>query len=381
MKKLVLTCVGIAGVAGVVWLLALVRDDPPRYRCEEVSRGTIRATCTATGTVNPLKTVLVGTQVSGRIARLYADYNSRVTKGQLVAEIEPDMFEAQLEQARANLLSARATVAQAEANLKDARRTLARSRQLLDSRVIGQSEFDAAETQYAVAESQVGVARAQVVQSEAAFAYAQTNLRYTKIYSPVDGIVISRDVDEGQTVAASFQTPTLFTIAQDLREMQINTNVDEADIGRVAVGQEAEFTVDAFPRDLFHGRIAQVRNSPIVVQNVVTYDVVIRVDNPELKLKPGLTANVTIITDTEDDVLRIPTAALRFKPAADDRRAGDGCDGSAVWALRDGRAVCVGVTFGIDDYTWAHLLTGDLQEGDQVIVGYADAGRGRSSLL
>ena len=196
-----------------------------------------------------------------------------------------------------------------------------------------------------------------------------------------DGIVISRDVDEGQTVAASFQTPTLFTIAQDLREMQINTNVDEADIGRVAVGQQAEFTVDAFPRDLFHGRIEQVRNSPIVVQNVVTYDVVIRVDNPELKLKPGLTANVTIITDIENDVVRIPTAALRFKPEPDDRRAGDGCDGPAVWVLRDGRATCVSVTFGIDDYTWAHLLSGDLQAGDRVIVGYADSGRQRSSLF
>jgi len=329
----------------------------------------IQSTCTATGTVNPLTTVLVGTQVSGRIKELYADYNSPVKKGQLIAEIDPATFEAQLEQARANLLSAKASLEKAEATLLDATRDLNRRKQLFKNSIIGKSELDTAQTNYEVAKSQVSVAKAQVVQAEAAFEFAETNLRYTKIFSPVDGVVISRNVDMGQTVAASFQTPTLFTIAQDLRKMQINTNVDEADIGKIEVGQVAEFTVDAYPEITFKGKIVQIRNAPIVVQNVVTYDVVITADNPELKLKPGMTANVSIIVSTRKDVLRIPNAALRFKPEShqdDSAVQKERC----VWIVENQEPECVEVKTGIDDYGYTELVSGDLAQGQEVIVGY-----------
>ncbi len=360
----------VSGIIVIVVLFFMLRGGGGvAYKTEQVSRGTIRSFCTATGTVNPLKTILVGTQVSGRIKALYVDYNSAVTQGQLVAEIDPETFEAQLEQARANLLSARANLKQAEATLLEAERNLTRSRKLFGNNVIGQSELDAVETNYAVAESGVGVARAQVVQSEASFTFAETNLRYTKIYSPVDGIVISRDVDVGQTVAASFQTPTLFTIAQDLREMQINTNVDEADIGKIAVGQEAEFAVDAFPAHIFEGRVEQIRNAPIVVQNVVTYDVVITVANPDLKLKPGMTANVTIITSVKDSILRLPNAALRFRPEEQKESIPDRSV-NGVWILQNDNPVFVEVQTGIDDFSYTECLSCTLQDGQGVIVGY-----------
>lgn len=357
--------IGGAVVAAAAVIFFATRGDSIDYTTETVSRGTIRAFCTATGRVNPITTVRVGTQVSGRIKALYADYNSPVTAGQLVAEIDPEPFEAQLEQARANLLSARAGLQQAKVTLEEAERNLARSRKLFADSVIGQSEFDAVETKRDVAKSSLGVARAQVVQSEAAYKYAETNLKYTRIYSPVDGIVISRDVDVGQTVAATFQTPTLFTIAEDLKKMQINTNVDEADIGKIREGQDAEFIVDAYPDSPFYGRVEQVRNSPEVVQNVVTYDVVISVDNDELKLKPGMTANVTIITSVKKDVLKIPNAALRFKP--EDEK--DTVEGTNVWVLKKSSPVPVPVTTGIDDYEYTELVEGDIAAGEEVLVG------------
>lgn len=360
---------GILAAAGITAAVLLSRGPDIDYEREPVTRGSIRAFCTATGTVNPLTTVLVGTQVSGRIKALYADYNSPVTKGQLIAEIDPETFRAQLEQARATLLSARATLQQAQAQLRDAERTLRRSRDLFESGVVGQSELDAAETAWAVADSSVGVARAQVAQAEASAAYAETNLRYTKIHSPVDGVVISREVDVGQTVAATFQTPTLFTIARDLKKMQINANVDEADIGRVAPGQPAEFVVDAYPDTIFPGRVEQVRNAPKTVQNVVTYDVVISVDNSELKLKPGMTANVTIIVDTRSGVLRVPNAALRFWP--DEVPRDPDAHGAGVWVTGDEGLERISITTGIDDFDYTEVRGTDLPEGTLVVTGYS----------
>jgi len=343
------------------------------YRTEKLSRGTITATCTANGTLNPLKTVLVGTQVSGRIKELYADFNSAVRRGELIAEIDPATFEAQLEQARANLLSAKASLEKAAATLQDAERDLKRKRELYDSGVIGSSELDAVTTNHQIAKSQVAVAQAQVAQTEAASQYAETNLRYTKIYAPIDGIVISRDVDVGQTVAATFQTPTLYSIAEDLRKMQINTNVDEADIGRIQLGQTAEFTVDAYPDCTFSGKVVQIRNSPIVVQSVVSYDVVIQVENPDLKLKPGMTATVTVIVAARQDALRIPNAALRFVP-----RGEQGCSAGpgqgSVWVISHAKAGCIPVQTGISDYSYTEMLSGDLSATDKVIVGYAPNG-------
>jgi HlyD family secretion protein len=369
MKKKAVLIAGALAVLAVVLVVGRRGGEQMPYRTEILDRGTIRSFCTATGTVNPLKKVLVGTQVSGRIKNLHADFNSTVSQGELIAEIDPSTFEAQLEQARATLLSARAQLVQAEAMLKESERRMLRSRELFAARVIGQSELDAAETDHEVSRSNVGVAQAQVIQSEAAFKYAETNLRYTRIYSPVDGIVISRDVDEGQTVAATFQTPTLFTIAGDLRKMQINTSVDEADIGKIEVGQDAVFTVDAYPDSVFNGRVEQVRNSPVVVQTVVTYDVIITVDNPHLLLKPGMTATVTIFTITAEDVLRIPNAALRFRPERGED-AGRSIQGPHVWVVRSGGIEPLEIQAGVDDFTYTELRDGGLTGGQEVVVGY-----------
>ncbi len=229
------------------------------------------------------------------------------------------------------------------------------------------SDLDTAETNYETANASVSAAKSQVAQTEAALNLAETNLRYTKIVSPVDGIVVSRNVDVGQTVAASFQTPTLFTIAQDLTKMQIDTSVDEADIGKVKVGQDVEFTVDAYPDITFKGKVWQVRNAPITVQNVVTYDVVINVDNPELKLKPGMTANVSIIVSIKKDVLKIPNAALRFKPSEKGPTAPEK-KGPGVWILEKDKPKRIPVSLGISDGNYTELATGKISEGQELIV-------------
>jgi len=334
------------------------------YLTAKVEQRDITAICTATGTINPVTTVEVGTQVSGRVKALYADYNSPVTRGQLIAEIDPAAFEAQLEQARANLLAAQASLEQARANQKDSRRNFKRTKELHVGLVVGQSELDASETQLAVAESQVGVARAQVVQAQAAFDLAETNLRYTRINCPIDGIVIARRVDIGQTVAAAFQTPTLFVVAEDLTRMRINTSVDEADIGRVAVGQQVRFSVDAYPADVFEAQVLQIRNDPQITQNVVTYDVLIDVDNSGLKLKPGMTANVEIISERREQAVCVPDAALRYRPEDEVPY-----EGSAVWVTGRTAPEKVPVKTGISDYSYSELLEGDLQPGQDVIIG------------
>jgi HlyD family secretion protein len=323
------------------------------YRFAAASLGDLEETVTATGTVNPVTTVLVGTQVSGTIKSLFVDFNSPVKKGQVIAQIDPETFEAQVAQARANVM-------RAEAQMRDAERTLTRSRQLAERNLIAKSELDTAETNFA------GNA-ASLEQTKAALRAAETNLRYTKIISPVDGIVISRNVDVGQTVAASFQTPTLFTIAQDLTRMQINTSVDEADIGKVKKGLDVEFTVDAYPDEPFEGSVEQVRNAPTTVQNVVTYDVVVKVNNPGMKLKPGMTANVSIVTARKTGVLLVPNSALRFRPG-DQAKGGPQQKGQAVWVLESGKPRRVPVVTGISNGSLIELVSGELKEGQQVIV-------------
>lgn len=367
MKK-ILIGIGIAVVLGIGAFIALRgKGNELKFKTEKVERGDIQATVTATGTVNAVTTVLVGTQVSGTIENIYADFNSPVKKGQLIAQIDPATFEAQVEQARANLLSANANLEKAGATLLDAKRTLERNRELFARNLIARSDLDTAETNYETANAQVGVTKAQVAQATASLENAETNLRYTKILSPVNGIVVSRNVDVGQTVAASFQTPTLFNIAQDLTKMQIDTNVGEADIGKVIVGQDVEFTVDAYPDVTFRGRVSQVRNAPITVQNVVTYDVVIYVDNPDLKLKPGMTANVSIIISTKKDVLKIPNIALRFKPP-DTGKDKTQQKGPGVWIIEDKKPKRVKVVTGISDGNYTELVSGEITEGQEVIV-------------
>lgn len=370
MKKILTIILIVAALGAAAFFLFRDKEDEIKYRTEKAARGDIISTVTATGTVNAVTTVLVGTQVSGTIKNIYADFNSPVKKGQVIALIDTATLEAQVSQARANLLSAKANLDKSEAALFDAKRTMERNKELLSKNFISRSELDTAETNYETAKAQVGVSSAQIAQAEAALKIAETNLGYTKIVSPVDGVVISRNVDIGQTVAASFQTPTLFTIAQDLTKMQIDTSVDEADIGNVIDGQEVEFTVDAYPDVIFRGEVSQVRNSPVVVQNVVTYDVVIKVDNPELKLKPGMTANVSIVLQNKKDILRIPNAALRFSPDGKDkgRTQGQKEKGPGVWALEAGNAKRIPIKTGISDGSYTELVSGEVSEGQELIV-------------
>jgi HlyD family secretion protein len=385
MSKKIMIAVVLVLVLGVGGFFLLKgRGDGITFRTEKATRGDIRESVTASGTMNAVVTVLVGTQVSGTIKQLLVDFNSPVRKGQLLAQIDPALQQARVEQSRANLQSAVANIEKVEAALLDANRTLERNRMLYAKNFIARSDVDTAETNQQSALAQVNVARAQVEQARAALQLEETNLRYTRILSPVDGIVISRNVDIGQTVAASFQTPTLFNIAQDLTRMQIDTSVDEADIGRIRVGQAVQFSVDAYPDIPFDGQVSEIRNAPTTVQNVVTYMVIIKVDNPEHKLKPGMTANVSIITDTRTGVLKIPNAALRFrwtagnadgrgKPGESAKKPEAAAGGDArrmqgIWVLDRDKPRRVSITTGISDGNFTEIRSGDLKDGDAVII-------------
>jgi HlyD family secretion protein len=393
MKRIIIGAVIIVVLVVAALLLFTGKGGGVEYMTEPVTRGDVVQSVSATGTVNPVTTVNVGTQVSGKIMALYADYNSVVKKGELIAQIDPTLFQAAVDQAKANLANAKATLAKNQATLADALRTRDRYRDLLARHLVSQSDLDTAETAYLTAKATVDSSETQIAQAQAALNQAQTNLFYTRIVSPVDGTVISRNVDVGQTVAATFQTPTLFTIAVDLTKMQVDTSVDEADIGGIETGQDADFTVDAFPDDTFHGTVFQVRNAATVVQNVVTYDVVIKVSNPELKLRPGMTANVDIITARARNVLRIPNAALRFlPPQAAARPAGPvqatagaleaqprGPRGPSVWVLENGQPKRVPVKIGISDGNNTELLEGDLKAGEPVITEAMSKAKSRTS--
>lgn len=372
-KTIIITVIAVVIIAAGLFFYLKGNGKNGAYKTETISHGEIKSVVTATGTVNAVTTVSVGTQVSGTIKRLLVDYNSQVKQGQLLAQIDPSTFQAQVDQARANLLSAQANMEKAAVAGVDARRTFQRNKELFAQNFIAKSDLDTAETNYQSAQAQQKVTQAQVEQAQAALKIAETNLQYTNILSPVKGTVISRSVDVGQTVAASFQTPTLFSIAQDLTKMQIDTNVDEADIGKVGVGQEVSFTVDAYSDIIFTGKVSEVRNAPTTVSNVVTYDVVIQVANPQLKLKPGMTANVSITIETRPDVLRIPNAALRFKPAdikavvekTPDKR---GMKGTKVWILENGKPRAVNVTVGLSDGSYTEISEGDLKAGQEIIT-------------
>ena len=383
MKKIIIGIAVLAVIGIGVFLALRNKGNIPQFRTEKITRGDLTTVITATGAMNAVTTVLVGTQVSGTIKTLHADFNSHVKKGQMIAQIDPALFQAQVEQARANLVTSKANLAKSEVAVVDTRRTLERNRVLFSKNLIARSDLDTAETNYDSAIAQVNANKAQVEQAAAALSTAVTNLAYTRILSPVDGIVVSRNVDVGQTVAASFQTPTLFNIAQDLTKMQIDTNVAEADVGKIKVGQDVDFTVDAYPDTTFKGRVGHIRIAPITIQNVVTYDVVIVVDNQQLKLMPGMTANVSVIVDEKKDVLKVPNAALRFKPA--DRTKGGQADlvkggsaakvkgrtgekGPGVWVIENEKPIRIRVSVGISDGSYTELVTGDVKEGQEVIV-------------
>jgi len=296
------------------YALSPLPSAPSRYTPVTVKRGDLLATVSATGTVNPVLTVQVGSQVSGIIQHVHVDYNSRVRKGQVIAQIEPSWFKARVAQAEANLRSAEAARDKAWVAVQDAKRQWERMRMLLKRGMVAQSEADAAQSAYESALAQHKAQEALVLQARAALKQARVDLAHTTIVAPMDGVVISRNVDVGQTVSASLQAPTLFTIAQDLTQMQIETDVDEAFIGSVREGQPVTFTVFAYPDRVFQGRVAQVRLNPRVESGVVKYNCIIRVDNPDLALKPGMTATVSIQVDRRENVLKVPNEALRFVP-------------------------------------------------------------------
>ena len=328
---------------------------------------------TATGTVNPVVTVQVGTYVSGPIVKLYCDFNTQVRKGQICAKIDPRPYQLTVDQASANVANARAQLKKDEANLAYERLAYQRNLSLARENVVSQDALDSVRSTAEQAAAQVELDRANIRQQQATLHSAQVNLGYTDIVSPVDGTVVSRNVDVGQTVAASFQTPTLFLIAQDLTRMQVDASVSESDVGPVRLGQSAEFTVDAFPRHPFAATVTQVRQAPVTVQNVVTYDVVLGVSNPELMLKPGMTANAKIITAEQEDALQVPLQALRFSPGpAEDRRdralLSNGDHKTSLWVLRGDTIRQVQVERGIDDGASVEIVSGKIKPGDRVVI-------------
>jgi HlyD family secretion protein len=293
------------------------KPEPPTITTARVTRGDLAETVGATGTLQAVTTVQVGTQVSGTIQELNADFNSLVRKGQVLARLDPSLIQSQIEQARANLIRAEADLERLRVALDDSRTKLARARELAEKKLIAQTELEAAEVTVRSSEAQLRSQQAGVTQSQASLRQNQVNLAHTVIESPIDGLVISRNVDVGQTVAASMSAPTLFVLAADLTKMQVLASLDESDVGRIRPGQNVRFRVDAFPTDEFTGNVTQVRLQPTTVQNVVTYQTVIDVPNPGLKLKPGMTANVNIEIARRSDVIRVPNTALRFRPTAE----------------------------------------------------------------
>jgi HlyD family secretion protein len=341
-------------------------DLAQRYRTTEVERGDIVQSVAANGTLNPVVLVNVGTQVSGTVKKLYADFNDRVAPNQVLAELDPALFRAQLKQSEANLAGARANLDLAVSKEK-------RARDLIQRKFISAEALDQAVQTLDSAKAQVMLAQAQVEKD-------RTNLMYSVIRSPISGVVVARNVDVGQTVAASFQTPTLFQIAKDLREMQIDTTVAEADVGAVAVDQTVKFSVDAFPERNFVGTVKQIRLNPTIQQNVVTYNVVVAVDNADGKLMPGMTAHIRVVVEQKKDVLRIPKEALRFKPAEESAKGRNKKpQGATVYRLAGNQLEPVAVKTGISDASYVEVKDGVLQPGDKLVVKEIAAKAGKNN--
>ncbi len=400
----------LAGGGLLAWHPWQARETGPQYRLAKLERGPLSAAVTASGSLSALVTVQVGSQVSGQIQDIRVDFNSEVKAGQVIARLDPATFESRVNQAEADLKAAESAtevsrgslvVRQAEAGkakiaLDDSLRNLERKRALVQQAFISAAELDTAQAgvdtareqvrlaqaDVAVAQAQVASAQAQVAQRQAALRQARLELERTVIRSPVDGVVISRNVDVGQTVAASLQAPVLFTIARDLRRMEVNVAVDEADVGRVGAGQKLRFSVDAFPGERFQGQVTQIRKAPQTSNNVVTYSVMARVDNPELKLLPGMTASARILTEERQDVLKLPNEALRFRPVQADgtpvklevrnREEGPGIPGR-IWVLKEGKPEPVNVRLGVSDGKATEMLRGELTAGQEIILGVEES--------
>ncbi|MCD6192588.1 MAG: efflux RND transporter periplasmic adaptor subunit [Candidatus Aminicenantes bacterium] len=425
-KKLFFSLIILIIIVGVVFSLTVLRRSANggiQYRTAKVTRGDIEAIVVTTGTINPVTLVDVGSQVSGKIAKIYVDFNSRVKKGDILAEIDQSSFLTRIKQAEANYQSAKASLERARVTMETSKKKYERALKLFEQKLISPEEKETAETNYfnAVADYQSALARLEQAKSQ--LESSRVDLSYTIIKSPIDGVVIKRNINVGQTVAASFQAPVLFQIANDLTKMQVECSVDEADIGKIKEGQKVRFTVDAFPEESFEGVVSQVRYAPEVVQNVVTYTTIVSVENPEMKLRPGMTATVSIIVGEARNVLRVPNAALRFRPQLSpeemkkmfeelraQRRSTSGNSASSsgrrppfsgergasqgersakdksrrgmamVWVLEEGHKLRpVPVKTGVTGDEYTEIVRSDLKEGDEVVIGTGASPRSSSS--
>ncbi|MES2237219.1 MAG: efflux RND transporter periplasmic adaptor subunit [Pseudomonadota bacterium] len=408
-----LTLLLLAVISYITWHFFADGGEALKFRQARVEVGPITAAVSATGTLNPVVSVQVGSQVSGQIKEILVDFNSPVKAGQLIARLDPETYrqrviqaQADTEAARANLAMQQADVLRVQANLADAQRDYARKKLLVEKKFISPADLDKAQTTFDAAAAALRVARAQTLsgaaqvrQRQALLAQAQVDLGRTEIRSPVDGVVVKRSVDTGQTVAASLQAPELFIIAKNLSDMQVETSVDEADVGRIQPGQNVSFTVDAFPGQHFAGQVKQVRKAASIVSNVVSYTVVVSAANPDLLLLPGMTANVRIITAHKDNALKVPNAALRFNPPANSdgkgnkkdmsgvspaptfpKRGKDRSDGSRLWVQdKDGKPSAVMVRLGLTDGSMTEIIADDSQisAGNEVIVGMQSTARSK----
>ena len=367
MKKTLKILVLAVVVAGVWFWWNGNENDEIGYITRKPKRGEIVEKVTASGIINPISTVNIGTQVSGTIAEIFVDYNTPVKQGQLLAQIDPALFEATVAQRKAALNIAKAELEVVENDIVYYKKHLDRIKKLNKSQYSTDKELETAQRDYDNAVVQKALKEAQIQQAEASLQQAEIDLRYTKIISPVDGIVVSKEVEVGQTVAASFQTPTLFNVAEDLTSMQIEASVAEADIAKVKEGQTVEFSVDSFPDEIFYGLVTQVRNNPITTSNVVTYEVIIEINNKEQKLKPGMTANVEIITAQKDNVLVVPNKALRFF-ITDENGETQRYKDKGIWLLENGKPVRISVKTGVSDEDNTEVSADKLNENSDVII-------------
>ena len=368
MKKRILisisALIAVVFVSGFAFYFNKHRDSG--YITVPAKVDTIVEAVEASGTVNPVNTVDIGSQVSGMIKDIYVDYNSKVTKGQLLAQIDPSLFQAQVDKARGDLEAARSNKAKIQAMLVYDKKNYERYKRLYEKNYVAKSDLDLAEATYKSDLAQIAAAQGTINQAQATLNNNLTNLRYTKIVSPVDGIVVSRAVDVGQTVAASFQTPTLFQVAQDLTNMQIEVNVSEADIGKIKKGQEVEYTLDGYADSVFHGKVTEVRIAPTTVSNVVTYTVIVDVDNKDQKMIPGMTANASIITNKSENVICVPTDALKFTPK--EITGGKKYKEQGLWILRNNKPTRISIETGARDSDRTEIISKELKENDRVII-------------
>lgn len=366
-KKNIIIAVILVIVLTVIIFSIISTANKPKYKTVEVEKRTIVQTVDASGTINPVKTVSIGTQVSGIISAIYVDFNSKVKKGQLLAQIDPALFQAQVNKSAGDLAAARANYQKTISVLNYDRKVYNRYNRLYKKDYVARNDVDEKEANYYSDRADLNNKSGIIQQARATLQSNLTNLKYTKIISPVDGVVVSRAVDVGQTVAASFQTPTLFSVAQDLTKMQIEVSVSEADIGKVQVGQDVDYTLDGYPDEVFHGRVYQVRLSPTTVSNVVTYTVIVRVDNKDGKLKPGMSADVSIIVSKKENVLSVDNSAFRFTPK--DVTGGKKYEHQGIWVLRKNRPVRISLKTGVTDSDYTEIITDEIFAGDKIIVG------------